>query len=215
MENPFHRFVGGRLCLDFVNTVRGRASAPGVGGRNDYLDRVIGDRLVTYDALLAWGTLTGVLTEEQHRTLKRRAGHRPREGAKVLARATALREAVHRLVKAGIEQWAPEANDLACFNAELRLARSRERLVASPAFALAWDDDSAALDRVLWPVAASAAELLASPDLERVGQCPGDQCGWMFLDTSRSGRRQWCHMGDCGTLAKVRRFRQKRQQAEA
>jgi predicted RNA-binding Zn ribbon-like protein len=215
MENPFHRFVGGRLCLDFVNTVRGRTAASSARGRRDYLDRVIGDRLVTYDALIGWGAMTGALTEEQHRALKRRASQRPREAAAILARAAGLREAVYRLVKAGIEQWAPRPDDLACLNAELRLARSRQRLVASPRFVWAWDDDAAALDRILWPVATSAADLLSGPDLERVGQCPGHQCGWLFLDTSRSGRRQWCHMGDCGTLAKVRRFRQKRQQAQA
>jgi predicted RNA-binding Zn ribbon-like protein len=62
----------------------------------------------------------------------------------------------------------------------------------------------------LWPVARSAAELLTSGDLARVGQCPGEECGWLFLDTSRAGRRQWCDMADCGNLAKVRRFRDQR-----
>jgi predicted RNA-binding Zn ribbon-like protein len=45
--------------------------------------------------------------------------------------------------------------------------------------------------------------------LKWVGQCPGEECGWLFLDITRSGRRPWCDMADCGNLAKVRRFRER------
>jgi predicted RNA-binding Zn ribbon-like protein len=102
--------------------------------------------------------------------------------------------------------------DLETLNRELRVARAHERLVASPRFAWEADNPPAALDRVLWPVVRSAADLLTSPELERVGQCRGEECGWLFLDISRSRRRQWCHMADCGNLAKVRRFRQRRRE---
>jgi predicted RNA-binding Zn ribbon-like protein len=53
-------------------------------------------------------------------------------------------------------------------------------------------------------VARSAADLLTSADLTAVGRCPGEQCGWLFLDPS--GRRRWCTMAVCGNRAKVRRF---------
>ena len=33
-----------------------------------------------------------------------------------------------------------------------------------------------------------------------------EDCGWLFLDTSRSGRRRWCSMQSCGNRAKARRF---------
>lgn len=42
--------------------------------------------------------------------------------------------------------------------------------------------------RPLWPVVASAVELLASPELGRVKVCPA-RCGWLFLDTTKNGRR--------------------------
>jgi len=118
-----------------------------------------------------------------------------------------VREAMYRVFKAAIEHWPPPPEDLAAFNRELRLARAHQRLVGSPDFGWGWDETSPALDRVLWPVVRSAAEVLTSADLARVGQCPGEECGWLFLDTSRSRRRQWCDMADCGNLAKVRRFR--------
>jgi predicted RNA-binding Zn ribbon-like protein len=64
------------------------------------------------------------------------------------------------------------------------------------------DDD---LVRVLWPVARSAAVLLVSEQLSRVRICDADTCRWLFLDTSKSGRRRWCDMKVCGNRAKARR----------
>jgi predicted RNA-binding Zn ribbon-like protein len=37
-----------------------------------------------------------------------------------------------------------------------------------------------------------------------VRQCPGRNCGWLFLDVS--GRRHWCSMATCGSRAKMRRL---------
>jgi predicted RNA-binding Zn ribbon-like protein len=50
-----------------------------------------------------------------------------------------------------------------------------------------------------------AIQALATLPPDRVGACPA--CGWLFLDTSKSGRRRWCAMATCGTVAKVRSFR--------
>ena len=201
--------VGGRLCLDFVNTVKGRLKTAGGRPERDYADRVLGERLVSYEALLRWGTLAGALTEREARALSREASARPTQAAAVLKRSLACREAIYRVFKASTEQWSPNRQDLASLNSELRSARAREHLVASPHLEWRWEADSSSLDRVLWPVVRSTADLLTAPDLKRVRQCPGEACGWLFLDISRSGRRQWCDMADCGNLAKVRRFRER------
>ncbi|HSH12932.1 MAG TPA: CGNR zinc finger domain-containing protein, partial [Desulfurivibrionaceae bacterium] len=78
-------------------------------------------------------------------------------------------------------------------------------------FEWGWSD-AGGLRRLLWPIVRSAAELLTSEKLERVGQCAGDSCGWLFLDTSRNRSRRWCEMEHCGNRAKARRHyrRQKR-----
>jgi predicted RNA-binding Zn ribbon-like protein len=34
--------------------------------------------------------------------------------------------------------------------------------------------------------------------LGRVHLCPGEDCAWLFLDASRSGRRLWCSEETCG-----------------
>jgi predicted RNA-binding Zn ribbon-like protein len=62
---------------------------------------------------------------------------------------------------------------------------------------------------MLWPIARSAAELLASEELARVRECPGELCDDLFLDASRNGARRWCKMEVCGNRAKVKRFRQR------
>jgi predicted RNA-binding Zn ribbon-like protein len=46
-----------------------------------------------------------------------------------------------------------------------------------------------------------------------VGECEGEGCSWLFLDTSRNRSRRWCSMEDCGNRAKARRHYERRQKA--
>jgi predicted RNA-binding Zn ribbon-like protein len=48
------------------------------------------------------------------------------------------------------------------------------------------------------------ADLLGRPEQDIVRACPGEGCGWLFLD--RRGRRTWCTMAACGNRAKVRAY---------
>jgi predicted RNA-binding Zn ribbon-like protein len=206
------KFAGGRLCLDFVNTAGGRVSR-GARGR-DYADAVIRDKIASYEDLLAWSVLAGCVDRRRAGALARTAARGTREAARVTARAIRLREALYRIFKCAIEGWRPPEADVEILRQELSTARSHQYLTGPTAhdgrFAWTFPDRPDALDRVLWPVTLSAAELLTSGDLDRLGQCAGADCGWMFLDTSRNQRRQWCDMRDCGNRAKVNRFRQKR-----
>ncbi|MGV9376286.1 CGNR zinc finger domain-containing protein [Nonomuraea sp. NPDC003707] len=43
---------------------------------------------------------------------------------------------------------------------------------------------------------------------DRIRAC--GRCGWLFLDSSRGGRRRWCSMNICGNREKARRHRQGR-----
>jgi predicted RNA-binding Zn ribbon-like protein len=94
---------------------------------------------------------------------------------------------------------------MATINAELATAGTHLRVVESDGgFGWGWEDGDA-LDRVLWPVARAAAELLVAGDLSRIGQCAGEECQWLYVDTSRNHSRRWCDMNDCGNRAKARR----------
>ncbi len=204
-SNPLDELtlVGGRLCLDFTNTV---------GSRGVVNER---DRLKGYPELLWWGVRAEVLTEDARRALMDRAAERPAEAEAVFRRAVGFREAAWRLFRALEEGEDPAAADLATVNGEVARAMGHARLErTAEGFAWGWDDAPEA-DRVLWPVARSTAELLASPELGRVGRCAAESCGWLYLDTSKNRSRRWCDMRDCGNRAKVRRHYRRHRAGEA
>ena len=69
-----------------------------------------------------------------------------------------------------------------------------------------WDVDirgSTALGQ-LAPVLWSAGDLLTGARLDKVKRCANPECGWLFLDDSRAGKRRWCSMTSCGNRAKAR-----------
>ncbi len=186
--------IGGALCLDFVNTVDPRHASR----RREYLD--------SYPALVAWGRHAGAIDADQGERLSEAAAVQPAEADQVLSRAIRLREALYPLFsQAGEGRPAPD--DLGVLQAEVTCALARFRVAWSPAgFGWEWDQASPGLDRVLWPVAWSAAELLMQGPLERIRECPGqDTCGWLFLDLSKNASRRWCDMRVCGNRAKARR----------
>ncbi|MET0554298.1 MAG: CGNR zinc finger domain-containing protein [Vicinamibacteria bacterium] len=199
------KLVGGRLCLDFANSVR-RWPPEGPDGVRDEAD----ERLGAYADLLAWSGRVGALDEDAIVRLWREAERRPEEARAAHARARLLRDAVYAIGWSLAHGRVPRPADLSALEAEVLGARARQRL-AVRGRALRWQlpSDERALDRPLAAVALSADEYFTSGDLSRLHVCPGDDCGWLFEDTTRNRSRQWCDMGDCGNLAKVRRFRSK------
>jgi len=196
--------IGGRLCLDFLNSVGARLIS-----RSGEM-KIRDEKLSDYLDLLAWGRHAGALTKPESETLAQEGSRHPKEAAAVFRRAIRLREALYQICRANLSHKQPNEAELLVLNEELRLARGAEQLMFQKArFDWQWRTPDAALDRVLWPVTGSAAELLTQDDLSRLRQCGGDDCGWIFLDTSRNRRRRWCDMRDCGNLAKVRRFRRR------
>jgi predicted RNA-binding Zn ribbon-like protein len=194
------KLIAGCVCLDFVNTVGGR-----VTGR----DVVLRDKLKDYLDLLTWSRLAGLCTAHEARRLRLVAERFPARSAATLARAIRLREVLYRICKSTLGRSAPDDSDEDVLRKELSIAKSHECLERrGPGFVWAWDHSDNALDSPLWRVSQSAADLLTSADLTKLRQCGGEQCGWMFLDTSRNRTRRWCDMKDCGNRAKVRRFRE-------
>ena len=192
------RLIGGRLCLDFVNTVDGR--------RRD--SSLVGDKLKDYTDLVEWSRHAGILSAAEAARLIKESRQKPAAATTVLRRAIALREALHRIFKATVMESTPRSIDLETVNDELLKARQHERLISTDeGFRWEWIGGETALDRMLWSIAQSAAEFLSTGDFSRLRECGGEECGWLFEDTSRNRSRQWCHMQDCGNLAKVRRFR--------
>ena len=189
------KLLGGRLSLDFANTADWHASDHPV------------EFLTSYSDLVVWSQHVGILTDHQAQRLLKKAARRPEDANAVLERAIALREAIYRIFSAISRGGPPQAADLAAFNAELSGALAQSRIVSTAeGFAWDWAGAEDTLDQMLWPVMHDAAGLLTSEELDRVGQCAADRCGWLFLDTSRNRSRRWCSMEDCGNRAKARRY---------
>lgn len=196
----FHyELSGGRLCLDFVNTVSGdRSAAPR-------------ERMGTYAELVAWARQAGAVDADHARRLLAEARRRPADAEATHRGALALREALYRVFTALAGGVEPGAADLELLSDHLGRALAHRRVTrAGPACcALAWSDPPGALDAPLWRVAASASELLTSEtELKRVRVCglhDTHECSWLFMDQTRAGTRRWCSMKDCGNKAKARR----------
>ncbi|HET7461621.1 MAG TPA: ABATE domain-containing protein [Longimicrobium sp.] len=194
MQNPFadKELAGGHLALDFANTA-------GVHG-----ERPESEWLTGYQDLVWWGVRAGAVDEADAPALLAIAAGDPGAAAAVFARALSLRETVYRVFSPICHGACAGERDLALLNDELQLALPHLRIAREgDGYAWAWEGEG--LDRVLWPVARAAADLLTSGDLVRIGECEGDRCEWLYIDTSRNRSRRWCVMSDCGNRAKARR----------
>jgi predicted RNA-binding Zn ribbon-like protein len=194
LQNPFadKELAGGHLALDFANTAGVHGQAPE------------SEWLAGYEDLAWWGLRAGAVDEAEARALLARAGEDADQAAAVFARAITLREALYRVFSPVCHGECPANDDLALINDELARALPHLRVVAEGS-ELRWAWEGSGLDRVLWPVVRAAADLLTSGELVRIGECEGDHCEWLYLDTSRNRSRRWCVMSDCGNRAKARR----------
>jgi predicted RNA-binding Zn ribbon-like protein len=125
--------------------------------------------------------------------------------------ARALREAIYELVHDRIAGRALSAAAVATLNA---MASPPDPVPAVTAEGLvAWTAD-APLAAALSRVARDAIELLTGTSSARVRECAAPDCAFLFVDTSRPGRRRWCAMNRCGNREHVREHR-RRQRADA
>jgi predicted RNA-binding Zn ribbon-like protein len=186
--------LGGALCLDFVNTIDPRLRPP----QEDFL--------ATFEHLARWGRYVGVLSAAGERELLTAGAREARFAAGVHQRALALRDALYQIF-CRPRRRSPQALDI--LNGELAGAAAIRVLVRSgDRYQFSWAPD-AVEDRLLGAVANSASDLLTSAALDRVRECAGDGCGWLFLDTSKARRRRWCSMAVCGNRAKAQRHRRR------
>jgi predicted RNA-binding Zn ribbon-like protein len=193
-------FIGGHPALDLANTLGG---ARGAEPDEDYL----GD----YDDVVVWTARAHVIDGAVGERLAATARRRPDDADRALARTHALRAAVVAVFGAVAEGDEPPPgalDDLLGFHAE---AIERGRLAPDgDAFEVTWETDDP--ERVIWPLALSAVDLLREGPLSRVKLCA--DCCWMFLDLSRNHSRRWCSMNHCGGRRKMQRYRARRRATE-
>src|SRR5262245_55764375 len=183
------QFFGGRVCLDFANTLDWRTSAAP--------QELIPD----YATLLAWSGLRGTLPAHAIARLRERSLRDTAAAGAALAAAQALPRVVVRaaesLCRAAPVDLGPFGRRLARLPAQPGLARQGERYV--------YDLTGETLEEPLWPVLWSLTALLASEDAARLGSCQAQGCGWFFVDESPNHTRLWCSSEICGNRERARR----------
>ena len=188
MTSTFGRRAGSRV-LDFVNTLDWR-DAPA--------RRV--ELVPTAGALASWARHVD-FPDSDARGI-RLARHQ--------ALAVGLREVLATLFRAVADRRALPASALGTVTRWTRAAWRHRELTATDAVPVwRWSATTAPAARVLYALALEAADLLLSPDRDRIHVCAGEGCGWLFVDRSKAGRRRWCNMAACGNRAKVRDYRER------
>ena len=191
---PRFELIAGAVCLDFVNTLDDRFSSQPTELLKSYID------------LARFGEDAGILAPSLADRLLER-GYGSPAAAKVLASAIEMREAMFQVFAAMVNKKGVPPAALFKLNGYVQSASQRARLVEeNGGFEWRFDALPIDFDAPLWPIARSAAELLASDDLPFVRACASATCQWFFLDTSKNHRRRWCDMTKCGNRAKFRRF---------
>jgi predicted RNA-binding Zn ribbon-like protein len=179
-ELGFH-FKSGRLCLDFVATV-------GERWRRSF------ERLLTPEDLGRWIVESGMVQTA------------PQVSRRQLTAARALREAINRLARPGIE---PEPGD----REELNRWAARSPLAPQ----LTEENDlswvaARPVEAILASIAGDAIDLLTGPLATRIRECGAPDCALLFVDASRPGRRRWCATEACGNRSRTKAYRQRRKE---
>jgi predicted RNA-binding Zn ribbon-like protein len=188
-------FVAGNLALDFANSVHDHGSPDPQ------------DDLKTYADLTDWCVQAGMLNARQRRELPRET---TTQAKAEFERALELRETLYTIFSRHARSKRISRELLQRLNSYLHVHMAEPDLrSAGQKFELKWGTNSGPLHWVRGEITRSAVSLLTSDRLDRVRQCAGESCTWLFFDTSRNGLRRWCDMQACGNRAKVRRFRQR------
>jgi len=169
------------LCLEFVNTRYWRGQETPTETLNSAED------------LGAWAASN---VSKEARPLGRRE----------FERAIEARETIWRVFDTTARGKPPAAPDLEALNGLLAASPARTMLRRERT-GFSWDVDmrSATALSQLAPVLWSAGDLLTGNKLDKVRRCANPECGWLFFDDSRAGKRRWCSMSSCGNRAKARR----------
>ncbi len=187
--------VGGNSVLDLVNTVSGWGYDP-----EDWVPDVT--------SFLVWARMSGVLDGTEKNKAVRLAESSPAAAERVLASVKELRFALWNLVSFLQHRKPAKPGDLCLINEWMRrLGLAEQVAVKRGKIDFAINRDISVLELPALRVIAAARSLLRNPPARRIKTCPGETCGWKFLDRSKNRSRRWCDMTVCGNVAKARKYR--------
>jgi len=186
---------GGVACLDFVNSGLGTHSGE------------VAERLHSYSDLLSLARRLGLLDRRLLVRLSDRAAAHPKEARNVLDQALTARSAMTDIFGAIADKTTQQLKktSLSTFNEMIRAARSRQEFVVGKGeLRLTIAEPENILTEPLDVFLLSAYGLLYDKPQSLIKRC--GRCQWMFLDQTKSHRRKWCSMKDCGSIVKSGRY---------
>jgi predicted RNA-binding Zn ribbon-like protein len=187
--------VGGIPAFDLANTSSGR-------GTSDHLEH-----LRSAEDVLTWAAHAGVLEAEVAAKLRARM-HETGNGPRLLTCTLDLREAIYSIGTSLAANRLPPSVDLAYLSKVGGEALLDASMVQYGQGAYAFDHaQRMAENTLLGPLAWSMIDFLRTGPTGRVKQCPGPDCGWLFLDQSKNNSRRWCDMAVCGNRFKAKQHR--------
>lgn len=194
-QPPQFDLIAGVPCLDFINTL------------DDRHKEKPRELITSYADMARFAEEAGLISAKRSDELRAAARRSPEQAEITLAMARDLREAMHEIFWAVIQKNAVPANALMRLNVHVHTAQAHLHLEQTASNQFEWRyDDMRSLESLLWPLAESAARLLASENMPLVRACASKDCEWFFLDTTKNHQRRWCDMKRCGNRAKVRSF---------
>ncbi len=195
------RLVGGAAVLDYLNTCDGRR--PGTGLRE------VVDKLSNLEDIVHWFRHAGLIDDQEHQHFVALVQRSSWHTVTAFEQLIDFREALYRLLLPMALNRNPEPASLEALNQALADTADQRLLVLTPAGVIwRWrvgEDLSSMTAGFIGRLAVQAAALLTSYDLTRLRACATPDCDWLFLDTSKNGRRRWCQMNVCGAREKVKR----------
>lgn len=177
-------FISGHVALDLVNTVHWRLST----------SRRF-EALAAYDDLMTWSCQAGVLEPAEAEPLRADSAAGPR----ILGDVRRLREAFY---------LAAVHDDL---DAAQQVTKSYRAGLASADLVLdgdawGWRDAQPSPKTLIARLSRSMVELLTDDQHRLIRPCADDECGWVYLDTSRVKNRRWCSATGCGDRNRARAY---------
>nr|WP_314581842.1 ABATE domain-containing protein [uncultured Pseudomonas sp.] len=195
------RLVGGVGVLDYLNTCDGRR--PGTALRE------VVDKLSNIDEVVHWFLHAGLIGSREHERFLELVRVSSWHSLTAFRQLIEFRESLYRLFLPVALGDSIEPAALNALNEALARTAVRRVLVSTPAGVI-WHwrtcetlDDMT--DGLTGRLAVQAADLLTSPELSRLKACGTPDCDWLFIDTSKNGRRRWCQMNVCGAKEKAKK----------
>ena len=192
-KSPRFLYIGGRLAVDFVNTVYSPLGP----------DAALHD----WEGLVEFLGEAEVISPERAVDLLAWKQSAAQALPALVEKALRLRRAIRSSLEARIAGTSVGEAAVEPINDVLRITEGHDELVwADGDWGLKFQAREEAIDWLLAAIARSAAEIIAEGADAPLRRCANPSCGLLFYDTSRTGHRRWCMMNVCGNRNKVAVF---------